>query len=104
MNTGGRIPVCGMIAEYNVPAEKRKGLQGIQYVLTKQLKMQGFIVGTPDFGPAYYQEHQQKMQEWIADGSVKALLHVTEGIDNAPQGFIGLLKGDNFGKAVLKIR
>ncbi|KAK0387204.1 hypothetical protein NLU13_5517 [Sarocladium strictum] len=104
MKTGGRIPVCGMIAEYNLPADKRKGIQGIQQVLTKQLKMDGFLVGNPEFGPAYFMEHQQKMQEWIADGSVKALLHVTEGIDNAPDGFIGLLKGENFGKAVLKIR
>lgn len=104
MNKGGRIPVCGMIAEYNIPADQRKGIQGIQQVLTKTLKMEGFLVSLPEFGPAYYMEHQQKMQAWIADGSVKALLHVTEGIDKAAEGFVGLLKGENFGKAVLKIR
>lgn len=104
MNKGGRMPICGMIAEYNVPAEKRKGVQGIQQVLTKTLKMEGFLVGMPDFGPAYYKEHQENMQEWIRDGSVKATLHVTEGIDRAAEGFIGMLKGENFGKAVLKIR
>lgn len=104
MKVYGRIPVCGMIAEYNVPADKRKGVQGIQQVLTKQLKMEGFLVGMPEFGRAYFQEHQEKMQAWLKDGSVKAKLDVTEGIDNAAEGFIGLLQGENFGKAVLKIR
>lgn len=58
----------------------------------------------PEFGPAYFMEHQQKLSSWIADGSVKANLDVTEGIDNAAKGFIGMLNGENFGKAVLKIR
>jgi NADPH-dependent curcumin reductase CurA len=66
--------------------------------------MQGFLVGQPNFGPAYFQEHQEKLGAWIADGSVKTKLHVTEGIDNAPQGFLELFEGKNFGKAVLKIR
>ena len=92
------------IAEYNVPADKRKGVQGIQQVLTKQLKMEGFLVGQPEFGAAHYQDHQQKMQEWIRDGSVKATVHVTEGIDRAAEAFVDLLEGRNFGKSVLKVR
>lgn len=44
------------------------------------------------------------MQAWIHDGSVKSKLHVTEGIDNAPEGLIGVQTGANFGKAVLKIK
>lgn len=73
-------------------------------VVSKRITMQGFIVGDEGFGPAYAQEHQEKVQAWIADGSFKAKLHVTEGIDNAAEGFLGLLKGENFGKAVLKIK
>lgn len=65
--------------------------------------MEGFIVSDPKFGPVYYAEHQEKMQKWLHDGSFKAKLSVTEGIDNAANGFIGLLTGENFGKAVLKI-
>jgi NADPH-dependent curcumin reductase CurA len=61
-------------------------------------------VGKPDFGPAYFKEHQEKMQGWLADGSFKPKLYVTEGIDNAAEGFVGMLKGENFGKAVLKIK
>lgn len=73
-------------------------------VVSKRITMQGFIVGDEGFGPAYAREHQEKVQAWIADGSFKAKLHVTEGIDNAAEGFLGLLKGENFGKAVLKIK
>lgn len=65
--------------------------------------MQGFIVSDKDFGPVYAQEHQQKMQKWLAEGSFKAKLDYTEGIDNAAEGFLALLQGKNFGKAVLKI-
>ena len=66
--------------------------------------MRGFIVGDPGFGDKYGKDHQEKMQKWLADGSVKAKLSVTEGIDNAAEGLIGMLEGKNFGKAVLKIR
>lgn len=72
-------------------------------VISKKLLMQGFIVGDPGFGPAYFQEHQEKLQKWLHDGSFKANLHTTNGIENAPEGFVGLLRGENFGKAVLKI-
>lgn len=65
--------------------------------------MQGFLVKNPKFGPAHFKDHQEKMQNWLADGSITAKLYVTEGIDNAAEGFIGMLEGKNFGKAVLKI-
>lgn len=65
--------------------------------------MEGFIVFDKDFGPAYAKEHQENMQKWLAEGSVKAKLHVTEGIDKAAEGLLGLFKGENFGKGVLKI-
>ncbi|KAI2601808.1 NAD(P)-binding protein [Hypoxylon sp. NC1633] len=104
MNTRGRIPVCGMISGYNKPPDQRYGVKYLFYLITKLITMQGFLVGQPEFGPAYFEEHQQKVQEWIADGSFKAKLHVTEGIDRAAEGFVGMLKGENFGKAILKIR
>lgn len=44
------------------------------------------------------------MQKWLSEGSVKAKLHVTEGIDNAAQGLVDMLVGKNFGKAILKVR
>lgn len=72
--------------------------------IRSNIMLEGFLVGMPEFGPAYAQEHQQNMQQWFKDGSVKAKLHVTEGIDNAAEGFVGQLQGKNFGKAVLKVQ
>ncbi|KAI1084284.1 NAD(P)-binding protein [Whalleya microplaca] len=104
MNSRGRIPVCGMISIYNQKPEERYGSKALFNLLTKTILMQGFLVGQPEYGQAYYKEHQESLQKWIADGSFKAKLDVTEGIDNAAKGFVGMLKGENFGKAVLKIK
>ena len=65
--------------------------------------MQGFLVGNPDFGPAYFKEHQENLQKWLADGTFKAKLSFTDGIDKAAEGLVGIFEGKNFGKAVLRI-
>ncbi|KAI1485750.1 hypothetical protein F5X96DRAFT_658208 [Biscogniauxia mediterranea] len=104
MNENGRMPVCGMISSYNQTPDERYGVKNLMMVVSKTLTLQGFLVGKPEFGPAYAKEHQEKVQPWIADGSFKAKLHITEGIDQAAEGFVGMLKGENFGKAVLKIK
>ncbi|KAH7013788.1 hypothetical protein EDB80DRAFT_381536 [Ilyonectria destructans] len=103
-NVGGRMPVCGMIDIYNTPYEEQKGTKGLIQLIAKQITMEGFLVGNPKFGRAYAKEHQENMQKWLAEGSVKAKLHVTEGIDNAAQGLVDMLVGKNFGKAILKVR
>jgi NADPH-dependent curcumin reductase CurA len=104
INVGGRIPVCGLISEYNTPADQRTGVKGLINLIAKQVKMEGFLVSHPQFGPAHAKEHQENLQKWLADGSVKAKIFTTEGIDNAAEGFIGMLEGKNFGKAVLKLK
>lgn len=72
-------------------------------VVGRRITMRGFIVSDADMGPKYYKEHQEKMQKWLSEGSFKATLHYTDGIDKAAEGFVGLLRGENFGKAVIKI-
>lgn len=104
MNIDGRIAACGMIADYNSPREKQTGVKGLFQIVSKQITMQGFLVGKPGFGPDYAQEHRQKLSQWIAEGSVHTTLDVTEGIEKAADGFVGMLQGKNFGKAVLKIK
>lgn len=54
-------------------------------------------------GPKYYVAHQENLQKWLHEGTFKAKLHVTDGLDNAAEGFVGLLQGKNFGKAIVKI-
>lgn len=104
MKKGGRIPICGMIDAYNTPKDKQIGIRNLMATIRSNIMLEGFLVGMPEFGPAYAQEHQQNMQQWFKDGSIKAKLHVTEGIDNAAEGFVGQLQGKNFGKAVLKVQ
>jgi len=92
------------ISQYNLAPGERYGVKNLMNIVAKRLTIRGFLVGDPDFGPKYAKEHQQKVQGWLADGSFKAKLDITEGIDNAPEGFVGMLSGKNFGKAVLKIK
>ncbi len=73
-------------------------------IVSKRLLLQGFLVGTPEFGAAYREEHQKNVQKWLAEGSIKAQIDITDGIDKAPEGLIGMLQGKNFGKAVLKVK
>ncbi|KAI1775475.1 NAD(P)-binding protein [Hypoxylon cercidicola] len=104
MRRRGRVVVSGMIEGYNKPLEERHGVRNLLEMFAKRLTMAGFIVGDDDFGPAYTRRHQETVQKWIAEGSFKAKLHVTHGLDNAAGGFLEIFQGKNFGKAVLNIR
>ena len=72
-------------------------------VVAKRLTIRGFLVYDKEFGPKYWAEHQKNAQQWIKEGSLVVKLSVTEGIDHAAEGLVGMLKGENFGKAVLTI-
>lgn len=95
----GRVIVCGMISQYNAAPYP---IKNISNVLFKRLTMRGFIVGDAGMGDKYAKEHQDHLQRWIKDGSFKALIHDTEGIENAAEGLVGIFHGNNMGKAVLK--
>lgn len=103
MNNFGRIVACGMVSQYNLPEKERYGVKNTMMIVGKRLTMRGFIVSDADMGPKYAKEHQERMMKWIHEGTFRTTTHVTEGIDSAAEGFLGMLRGDNFGKAVLKI-
>ena len=93
-----------MISQYNVATpEDRYGVKNLMNVVARRLTIRGFIVGDPDMGPKYAADHQKNVQKWISDGSFVAKQSITEGIDKSVDGFLGMLKGENFGKAVLTI-
>ena len=94
---------CGRISQSSKKPDEVYGIKNMALVVAKRLKIQGFIVSDPDFGPKYAAEHQRNLQKWLAEGSFKAKSSVTYGIDNGIKGFLGMLKGENFGKAVLEI-
>lgn len=72
-------------------------------IVSKRLTMRGFIVTDKNMGPLYAEEHARNVSKYIKDGSFKVKLSITDGIDHAAEGFVGMLQGKNFGKALLKI-
>jgi NADPH-dependent curcumin reductase CurA len=101
INDFGRIICCGMIAVRT--ADEPYVMKGMLNIVTKRLSMRGFIVSDKNLGPAYAKEHVENVSKYIKDGSFKVKLSVTDGMDHAAEGFVGMLQGKNFGKAVLKI-
>jgi NADPH-dependent curcumin reductase len=72
----------------------------VRAVLTKRLTIRGFIVS--DFA-ARHADFLRDMSQWVREGKIKYREHVTEGLDNAPDAFMGLLKGANFGKQLVRV-
>ena len=102
-NTFARIPVCGLIAQYNateLPAGPNRLPLLMRNVLTKRLLIRGFIV--TDFA-AKHGDFLRDVAQWIKDGRIKYREDIVDGIENAPETFMGLLKGKNFGKQLIRI-
>ena len=103
LNAFARIPVCGLIAQYNAtelpPGPNRLPLL-MRNVLTKRLLIRGFIV--TDFA-ARFEDFIRDVSQWVREGRIKYREDIVEGLDNAPATFIGLLKGKNFGKQLVRV-
>ena len=98
MNNFGRIIMCGMVAEYN-DTKPRPG-PNLMDVVKKRLRVEGFIVT----------DNLQRFADWraiaaplVADGSLHFREHVVDGLENAPEAFVELLRGHNFGKLVIRV-
>lgn len=93
-----------MISQYNISDPKDAyPIKNLFKFVAKRLIMHGFIVGDKDMGPVYAQEHQKNVQKWIHEGTFKAKFSETIGMEKAAEGLVGMLKGDNFGKAILVV-
>ncbi|ABV36207.1 alcohol dehydrogenase, zinc-binding domain protein [Shewanella sediminis HAW-EB3] len=99
MNDHGRIAVCGMISQYN-DTRPTPGPSNLAMIIIKKLKIEGFIVFEHW---AHYPEFAKQMGQWLASGAVKAEQTVYEGLERAPDAFIGLFEGKNRGKMVVKL-
>jgi len=104
LNAKARVPVCGLVAAYNAtelpPGPDRLGLL-VGTLLRKRIKMQGFIV-FDDYAPRFA-EFADAMGEWVKAGKVKVREDIVSGLENAPEAFIGMLEGKNFGKLVIQL-
>jgi len=97
MNVRGRIPVCGMISTYNGGGE---GVHNLFNMIYRRVRMEGFVA--TDFahlGGSFTRE----MTKWLKDGSIKYQETVLNGFEKAPEGLIGLFKGQNLGKMLIRI-
>jgi NADPH-dependent curcumin reductase CurA len=98
LNDFARVPVCGVIAQYNATAPSPG--PDIATILRKRLLVRGFIVR--DFA-AKQGDFLRDMAAWIREGKVKYREDIVDGLEKAPQAFLGLLEGKNFGKLVVKV-
>lgn len=103
LNNFARVPVCGLIGHYNateLPTGQDRVPLLMRHILVKRLTVRGFIVW--DFA-SQFPEFVADMSGWLRDGSVKYREDITDGLENAPTQLIGLLKGENFGKKIIRV-
>jgi NADPH-dependent curcumin reductase CurA len=99
LRTHGRVVACGSISRYN-DAELTAGPRNMFMVVTKRLRLQGYIISDHY---DRYQEFLNQAGDWVRDGRLQYRETVVEGIENAPRAFLGLLRGENIGKMLVKV-
>ncbi len=99
LNPFARVAICGNISQYNATtAEQAPRIY--RHILVNRLRIQGFIVF--DFLD-HYAKAYSALSEWVSSGTIKYKEHIVEGLGNAPEAFIGLLEGMNFGKLLVQV-
>jgi NADPH-dependent curcumin reductase CurA len=99
LNPFARIAVCGLISQYNL-AEPELAPRNERYVLVNRVRIQGFIVS--DLA-ARYPEALERLGALVREGTLRYREDVVDGLERAPEAFIGLLQGRNFGKALVRL-
>ena len=94
---------CGMVSQYNLPQPEKYGLKNGMDIFLKRLTIQGFIISDPQFVGPYVGDFFAQMSVWLKEGKIKTKESVTIGIENAATCYLGMFKGENFGKTVLKV-
>ena len=104
LNTRARIPLCGLVSQYNrtrLPDGPDRSAWLMGEFLHKRITVQGFIV-FDDFGPRY-PEFAAAMRGWVAEGRILYREDMVDGLEKAPDAFVGMLRGENFGKRVIRV-
>ncbi|MDH3579070.1 MAG: NADP-dependent oxidoreductase [Hyphomicrobiales bacterium] len=99
LNKRARVPVCGVLSAYN-DAGERYGVKNLHLVFDKSLSIQGFLL--LDYRDKWAEARAQ-LEDMIVAGTLKYRETIAEGIDNAPEAFIGMLQGANLGKQLVKL-
>ncbi|WP_330438436.1 NADP-dependent oxidoreductase [Micromonospora sp. NBC_00821] len=99
LNLHGRVAICGMIAQYNA-TEPPAAPRNLALVIGKRLTLRGFLVNDHnDVRAAFVRD----VSGWLRDGTLSYDETIVDGIENAPEAFIGVLRGDNLGKMLVKV-
>jgi NADPH-dependent curcumin reductase len=98
LNPFSRIALCGMISDYN--ATEAYGVKMLRSLLVNRVKLQGFIVSDR---LDLYGRALPQLARWVAQGKLRYRETVAEGLENAPRAFIGMLRGENLGKQLVKV-
>ena len=104
LNTYARVPVCGLIAQYSATGQSAGPNllpATMRAVLTRSLTVRGFI--NTEFVADHYADFLKTVSAGLADGRIRYREDITEGLENAPAAFMGLLQGKNFGKALVRV-
>jgi NADPH-dependent curcumin reductase CurA len=98
LNVGARIAICGQVSQYNLPRPAPTFHPGV--LIVSRARMEGFLVY--DFAHRF-DEATARLARWVESGQIRWREDVTEGLENAPRTFIGMLRGENRGKALVKV-
>ena len=104
LNEFARVPVCGLAANYNatsLPEGPDRSGALLGQVLANSLTLRGFI--QREFVPTLFDDFLRDMSTWVENGQVRYTEDVTEGLDRAPETFVGMLRGDNLGKTLIRV-
>jgi len=98
LNPFSRMALCGLISDYN--STEPYGVANIRSILVNRVKVQGFIVSDR---MDIYMRAVQQLAVWVAQGRIRYRESIAEGLEMAPRAFIGMLKGENFGKQLVRV-
>ena len=98
LNVGARIPICGQISQYNL--DRAEPTFAPQLLIVYRARMEGFLV--TDYAHRY-EEAGMRLARWVLEGKLRWREDVTDGLENAPAAFMGMLRGENRGKALVKV-
>lgn len=103
LNEFARVPVCGLISQYNGPGNRDGGDQTpatMREVLSRSLTLRGFIVR--EFWDQM-QTFRDEVSGWLSEGRIRFREDIVQGFANTPEAFIGMLEGRNFGKLLVEV-
>jgi NADPH-dependent curcumin reductase CurA len=104
LNQFGRVPLCGLVASYNatsLPEGPDRTPLLLTAILKKSLTVKGFIV--TDYTASLEPEFLRRATPWVREGRLRCREDVVDGLENAPEAFIGMLDGQNFGKLLVRV-